>query len=133
MKIGVDIDDVLASFVPEFRARCQRLHGKPEGDLLPSDWSWSNYDLTPEQIADVWANIGATNNFHLTLKPLKDAYKLNELDMEHELYFISARRPGAGLPPAIQSSLWLEEHFGLYRPTVIIAMNKVPVINALRN
>lgn len=125
------MDDVLASFVPEFRARCQKLFGKPDGDLLPLDWGWSNFNLNDNERMDVWNDIAKTPNFHMTLKKMPDTDRLSELDRHHQLYFITARRPGAGFPAHVQTSLWLEDQFDLIRPVVIVATNKVPLINAL--
>jgi 5'(3')-deoxyribonucleotidase len=51
MRIGIDIDDVLADFIVEYVKIANGLFGKPEVDAQPVDWEWSNFELTKEQQA----------------------------------------------------------------------------------
>jgi uncharacterized HAD superfamily protein len=131
MKIGVDIDDVLAEFIPAFRMFCIQLYGKPELNTWPCDWGWTNYGLTEEQIANVWKYIASIKDFHSQLFPKLGTSRLRDLDAAHELYFITARRQGLGERPAIQTAKWLENWFQLDHPQVIVAANKIPLIEAL--
>lgn len=132
MRIGIDVDDVLASFVPVFRDYSLKLFNKPEDpSLLPNDWDWSNYGLSNEEKAKVWEAISETENFHYKLKKLPGTDLLTQISQLHHLYFITARRPGAGLSPEVQTSLWLEENYWLFRPTVIVAQDKIDIVKAL--
>jgi hypothetical protein len=72
-----------------------------------------------------------TPNFFFNLPPCKDTEFLPALAKAHQLFFVSARLPGAGEPPDVQSAKWLEKHYGLDHPCVILAKDKAAIIDAL--
>lgn len=119
MKFGIDLDDTIANFIPVFRQLCRDRFGVPESNIAPRDWGWSNFGLTLEQRAEVWKYIEETRNFHMSLKPLPNTELLRELDDEHNLYFITARKPTKGLTTQEQTRMWLLVHYGITEPAIV--------------
>lgn len=134
MRLGIDLDDVLADFIPVFRKRCQELFGRPHEDVWPCDWEWSNFELTPAELNCVWANIAGEADFHLNLPVKAGTDLLLHLDCtDHELFYITARRNGAGAFSARwQTAHWLKRNFAIQYPTVLVTRDKIPLINALQ-
>jgi uncharacterized HAD superfamily protein len=135
VKIGVDVDGVLADFVSAHRQISRELFGKPENpDTLPTDWNLSNYGLTDAEFDAVWERIKATRNFWMSLKPEPHAgfLEMDELEQQHELYFITSRVPTKGWSVAQQTSMWLDKNYQLFRPIVIPSGEKGLLVKALK-
>lgn len=133
MKIGIDMDDVLVDFLPSFVRLANDLFGRPEIRTKPVDWEFSNAGLTQEEIGVVWAKIRATPYFWQEL-PMLDGVStdvLKSLDLNHELFFITARFPTGGATPKNQSAEWLR-WAGVKNPTVIVEHDKGPIVAALK-
>jgi 5'(3')-deoxyribonucleotidase len=131
MKIGIDVDDVLADFIPAFRIRARELTGKPNSEIEPCDWAWSNFGLTKDEMASVWSSLHNEHEFHLKLNPLPHTDSLTRLYAEHELYFITARFQCLGRPAHIQTAEWIRKHYGIEYPVVIVSNNKAAVASAI--
>lgn len=133
MRIGIDLDDVICDFIGTFVKLANETFGKPEIGTLPIDWEWSNLGLSKEEIDQLWAIIRSTPRFWLDLGK-EDGFSaalLRDLDMEHELFFITARMPTGGDSVKYQSARWLAK-YGVCYPTVLVEHNKSPLAAALK-
>lgn len=144
MKIGIDVDGVLANFNEAFIQRCIDITGKDLFPPRPFDiptWHYpQHYGYTEAEMkfpdGPVWASIIADETFWYMLKPYDDAVEfLSELDHgEHEIYFVTNR---AGVQVKAQTESWIEFHgYGLKSPnfsfpTVLISSLKGDVARAL--
>lgn len=131
MKIGLDIDDVLAEFVPRFRRECRELFGIPEQDIEPTDWGWSNFGLSDAEINAVWRKINNTHNFHESLDRKEDAYGLSYIQGRNTLFFLTTRRQTKGDPVEVQTYRWLQAKFEIAHPTVLVSAKKPELAAAL--
>lgn len=132
MKLGIDVDDVLAGFIDRFRVIAKQMYpGREKFDLAPSDWFWTNWEMTPEENKAIWDKILGIPYFHTGLNVLPDTYLLQELTDKHDCYFVTARYTTGNVSAKLQTEAWLSNRFKISYPTVIIAHHKIPVINAL--
>lgn len=133
LQIGIDVDDVLADFISKHRELCREMFGKPVTDVIPTDWAMTNYGLTREQRDAVWDRIRATEDFWLTLKRKSDCDPCDvaQLDIDHDLYFITSRERSAGESLPHQTAYWIKKHLWVPLPTVIVTSNKGPIAAAL--
>lgn len=135
MKLGIDVDDVLADFVGAFKQIVEQSAGKLITED-PVDWEFSNWHLTPEQLSAAWKRVEETENFWYTLarSPGANPLDLMRLDQKHTLFFITSRILTEGLPTEKQTAMWLNHRLGVMYPTVIVTngMSKGPIIKALQ-
>lgn len=130
MKIGIDVDGVLADFVEGFRPLARRVTGKPcEGDQKL--WDFNDWGLTEEDISTCWNHLKNTANFWMDLNPYPDAYLVTPLSKDHTLYFITTRVPTKGSSVEYQTAAWIYTYFGILYPTVIVTKHKGRVARAL--
>jgi|SRR5882672_1406648 len=132
LKIGVDVDDVLADFIGTFRLICQEVTGR-ELPERPNTWMWDNWNLKPEELEAGWKKVQQTYNFHTTLKSCADleGFDFYEFSQKHRLFYITTRYPNHGDPVEIQTAQWLHWYFNQEFPTVIVTPNKGAVAKAL--
>lgn len=135
MRIGIDLDDVLANFMDKYLAFARARFGRPDVGAAPVDWEWSNVLPDKREQAQVWADALAYPDFWETLDrdPGASQESLQRLDGKHELYFPTARvETYTGLSVRKQSTKWLMKKFGIKYPTVIVAYEKGPMATALK-
>jgi 5'(3')-deoxyribonucleotidase len=144
MKIGIDIDGVLADFNSEFIKRCVDVTGKDLFPPRPFDiptWHYpQHYGYTDADMkypdGPVWQSIVDDPMFWYTLHPYDDAPAfLLPLDHGvHDVYFVT-NRPGPTAKQQTES--WLEFHgYGLHSPnfsfpTVMLSHDKGSIAKAL--
>jgi uncharacterized HAD superfamily protein len=135
MKIGIDVDGVLADFNKTYITRCLDVTGK---DLFPArpfeitTWNYpESYGYTKEEVSAVWESIKADRVFWASLRP----YETTSDDMDalmtrmragDDVYFITAR---PGVNAKRQTEGWLYAQMGLvalhpFTSTVLITSHK---------
>lgn len=116
MRIGFDIDGVLANFVAAYTPLVIDTTGvdlfQPVDWVDPPVYNWNahrGYSL--EEIKASYAVIATSEDFWANLKPLEGARTLapmfDNLNHKHEIYFITSRK---GINPRKQTEGWLAYH-----------------------
>lgn len=141
MRIGFDIDGVLANFIPAYQDLVVEVAGEdrflPGDNVNPPCWNWPQHrGYSEEVVGEVWKQIIASPSFWNGLGPLEGASTLalvyEDLCRRHDLYFITAR-PGARAKA--QTEEWLGYYIaGMsgYDPTVLISSDKGLCCKALK-
>jgi uncharacterized HAD superfamily protein len=131
MKIGFDIDGVLADFIPSYQALFVSLTGRNTfmaGDVYnPPEWNWPSLrGYTEAETKAVWDAIRRNETFWLSLKPMTNNVEalrsvLVDLEHRHEVYYVSDR---SGIDAKRQTKRWLMEQLQYHRahtePTVLL-------------
>ncbi|MDD5366961.1 MAG: hypothetical protein PHR30_16615 [Gallionellaceae bacterium] len=131
MKVGLDIDGVLADFVSAFVETIEAETGL-RIPVPPTSWDWHRHWLSDEQDARVWHHIEENAGFWCNIAsdasvgPARWA-QLADMEWGHDLYFLTYR---PGRVAKWQTEHWLREH-GLWNPTVLITEHKGRVAKAL--
>lgn len=141
IKIGVDLDGVVADFSYKFSTVLRKLYG----DHLPlvtkeskvSHWEWDMWypELNREQYMKAWEHVcnneyGFWEDIPLVDEPeWKNFLTLNEY-ANLDVYFITARAKVPGKSVAQQSQLWLDRN-GWINPQVIVTTEKEHFIKML--
>ena len=131
MRIGCDIDGVLADFRTEFFKMAAQVLGRTRSDSLD--------DLDAVSEADsrrIWRAITQTPNWWLGLAPYEpvEIARLYRLSREHkwEIFFMTTRVPTAGESVQFQTQWWLEQQ-GFYLPSVFTVLgSRGELANSLR-
>lgn len=142
MKIGFDVDGVLANFIRAFQPLVVKHAGgvnlfSPTDIVAPPTWHWPQYRGYSDALMDfksgpVWSEIKRSEEFWLNLEPLPDVATLRmllpDLVRYHDLYFITNR---FGPDVKWQTEQWLLMHLvdasnvecG-FTPTVLVSGEK---------
>lgn len=121
MKIGFDIDGVLADFVSGFAALV------PEYKIDKSSWGLG---LTKTQENVGWRRVDANPEFWYNLDVLN---ALPVIGSQHEVFFITKRRHTPGqLPTSTSAANWLHDKQGVTFPTVLALSNKGEACRAIK-
>lgn len=140
MRIGFDIDGVLADFNTSFIALIKKVTGKnlfPNG-YWPTTWNYpESLGYTAVEVGWAWDAIKAEGNFWRDLGALPDTAALQDWlwngnahnDVYDEFYFITSRM---GKNVKRQTEDWLEEHLELPGLTVLISSEKGALAKALK-
>lgn len=130
MRIGVDVDGVLADFNRAYIPRIISVTGINNFPLDGSGavldvWNYpKKYGYTNKQISTVWDSIRADSTFWLSLEEFPttghDLYYLTQQMTEgHDVYFITAR---VGPTAKRQTEQWLESRLGA--PATVLISNE---------
>ena len=131
MRIGIDVDGVLADFTRVFRLICCRVTGRTL-PLFSLTWEFGNWKLTPDELREAWEIAGDTPNFHMSLPLMPDLTDTALLELgAHTLVFVTTRRPSVGLSIEHQTARWMGYRFGLKYPQICLTKNKGMVAAAL--
>ncbi len=146
MRVGIDVDGVLADFNPVYINTVIKVTGR---DLFPPrpfeirTWDYpESYGYTKEEITAVWKAITADRWFWQDLPEYdtteRDILHLAQLmcDKANDFYFITSR---PGLEAKRQTEAWLTNRFDRYAlayprftPTVLISSAKGMCASALK-
>ena len=141
LRIGVDVDGVLADFNTNFIQRCIDVTGRdlfPERPFDIPTWNYpEHYGYTAAEVSATWDSIKTDPAFWGSLPPLLGAMGclewLRELSQtgQIDLYFVTAR---LGVMAKQQTEMWLATHSGdfMWAPTVLIASDKGTVARGLK-
>jgi hypothetical protein len=133
LRIGIDIDGVLADFRSAFRstaARCLR------HDIAETDDYETLGPLSPDDVRRVWDYIGKTPNWWMDVP----AYEPDQIARLYsvmraanwEVFFMTKRPPSAGDTVQFQTQWWIER-FGFYLPAVMtVPGSRGDIANGLR-
>lgn len=133
LRIGLDVDGVLADFGTAFHEtarRCLRHDVSDAGDPR------SEAALGGRDVKKVWELVGRTTNWWMELKPYEpeQIQRLYELTRaaQWEVFFLTNRPRSGGDSVQFQTQCWLERH-GFYLPAVVtVPGSRGEVANALR-
>lgn len=133
LRVGLDIDGVLADFRSAFRSAAGGLIDPttPVGDADEADRA-----LSESAIKLAWKEVSGTHNWWTTLRPYESAQigRLYRLSRQHnwEVFFMTKRPPTRGETVQVQTQSWLEQH-GFYLPAVVtVPGSRGELANALR-
>jgi hypothetical protein len=135
LRIGFDIDGVVADFRSAFRAAARQSLRRDIAEARSASADASDA-LTPAEIERVWAYIGRTVNWWMEVAPYEPAeiarlYSLSRAAL-WEVFFLTKRPPSAGDTVQFQTQWWLEQH-GFYLPSVVtVPGSRGELANALR-
>ena len=119
MKLGIDIDGVLAEFNTAFK----KYFPKIPDDFVPDVWDWpEKYGATDKEVDAAWAILWNSSRFWSKLAPYPEMVEqskvINNLSADgHEIYFVTAR---VGWNAKFETETWLRR-YGVAYPTVIIS------------
>jgi len=137
MRIGIDVDDVIADFQSEFVGVMNRLYGRPPVGTQPVDWDWSNCEMSAEEMKGAWAEATRVYNLWQYLRPLAtfDAETQNLLHAllkKHDVFFVTNRFDTPGSSPQEQTKKWLRNNADIAMPNVLLAKEKGPMAVVLQ-
>ena len=133
LRIGIDVDGVIADFRTAFHAtalRCLR-RDVPDADDLESAGP-----LSPDDVRRVWEHIAKTQNWWMEV-PAHEPDQIARLysvmrAAGWEVFFMTKRPPSAGDSVQFQTQWWIER-FGFYLPAVLtVPGSRGDVANGLR-
>jgi hypothetical protein len=136
LRLGFDIDGVLANFQGAFRATAVRLGTGNVGDVDSSDSAETGSPLSADDVRRVWNHIAKTPNWWMEI----DAYEPEQIARLYsltraagwEVFFLTKRPPSAGDSVQFQTQWWIER-FGFYLPAVLtVPGSRGEVASALR-
>ena len=116
LRLGVDVDGVVADFRSAFRALAQRELGRAADDV--------EKELSKADVDRLWRLVAGTPNWWLDV-PAYEADQISRLYGESrrgrwEIFFMTSRPASAGDTVQLQTQVWLEK-YGFYLPSVLTA------------
>jgi len=133
LRIGVDVDGVIADFRTAFRAAAMRCLRR---DVADSDDVESTGPLSPDDIRRVWDYIARAQNWWMDVPPYEPdqiarLYSVTRA-LGWEVFFLTKRPPSAGDSVQFQTQWWIER-FGFYLPAVLtVPGSRGDIANGLR-
>jgi hypothetical protein len=131
LRIGIDVDGVLANFHDAFHSAAQACGVRPVGDRDdPKD------SLPQKDVKRVWDYVAETPNWWMTLAPYEPdqiarLYSLTRA-AGWEVFFVTNRPASAGDTVQFQTQWWIER-YGFYLPAVLtVPGSRGQIANGLR-
>jgi hypothetical protein len=133
LRIGFDVDGVIADFRSAFRAAAERCLRR---DVVDSDNPETPGPLSPDDVRRVWEYIARTQNWWMEVPPYEPAQLARLYSMTRaagwEVFFMTKRPPSAGDSVQFQTQWWIER-FGFYLPAVLtVPGSRGDIANGLR-
>jgi hypothetical protein len=114
LRLGIDVDGVVADFRSAFRALAERELGLATGDV--------ETELSKADVDRLWRAVAATTNWWLDVRPHEpdqiERLYAQARKARWEVFFMTSRPPSAGDAVQLQTQVWLERH-GYYLPSVL--------------
>jgi uncharacterized HAD superfamily protein len=136
VKYLIDLDGVVTDFFAGFLSEATRVLQRPVTLVDPTQWDLAlSCQLTKEEEKKVWHAISQSKTFWFELPPHPTltgdvlVQNIAPLTIYEEVYFVTARTQGLRIKH--QTERWLEAH-GVNRPTVVLASEKLPLIQTVR-
>ena len=135
LRLGFDIDGVLANFRAAFRTTAAKLVRGDVGSVDSDDMD-AESPLDAKDVRRVWDYIAKAPNWWMEI----DAYEPEQIARLYgltraagwEVFFMTKRPPSAGDSVQFQTQWWIER-FGFYLPSVLtVPGSRGDVANALR-
>ena len=116
LRLGIDVDGVVADFRSAFRALAERELG-----IAPDD---VEAELSKAQVERLWKSVASTINWWVDIP----AYEPDQIERLYkqarrgrwEVFFMTSRPASGGDTVQLQTQVWLER-FGYYLPAVLTA------------
>jgi len=133
LRIGIDVDGVIADFRTAFHAAAVRCLRR---DVADSDDLETVGPLSPDDVRKVWDYIARTQNWWMDVP----AYEPDQIARLYsltravgwEVFFMTKRPPSAGDSVQFQTQWWIER-FGFYLPAVLtVPGSRGDIANGLR-
>jgi hypothetical protein len=134
IRIGIDVDGVLADFRTAFRDTAARCLHRDVDDTAESESTPGA--LTARDVRRVWEQIEKTQNWWMEVQ----AYEPEQIARLYaitrasgwEVFFLTKRPPSAGDSVQFQTQWWIER-FGFYLPAVLtVPGSRGDIANGLR-
>ena len=114
LRLGIDVDGVVADFRSAFRALAERELGLPASDV--------ETELSKSDVDRLWRVVAETTNWWLDV-PAYEPDQIKRLYAQArtarwEMFFMTSRPPSAGDSVQLQTQVWLERH-GYFLPSVL--------------
>ena len=114
LRLGIDVDGVVADFQSAFRALAERELGLPASDV--------ETELSKSDVDRLWRVVADTTNWWLDV-PAYEPDQIKRLYAQArtarwEMFFMTSRPPSAGDSVQLQTQVWLERH-GYFLPSVL--------------
>lgn len=133
LRVGLDIDGVIANFRDAFKEMAGRSVAAGIGD---TDDPKAARALEQAEVRKIWALVARTPNWWLELQPYEPEQIARLYDLARtggwEVFFLTNRPPSAGDTVQYQTQWWLERQ-GFYMPSVLtVPGSRGEIANALR-
>jgi len=133
IRVGFDMDGVIANFNKTFRETAAKIGGLPDGRDRSEPGARA---LSADAMKRVWDHISRTAQWWLQLDPyepeqIERLYRLSR-ERRWEVYFMTTRPASAGETTQFQTQWWLETH-GFPLPAVLtVPGSRGDAANALK-
>lgn len=133
LRIGFDVDGVLADFRTAFRQTAEHCLRKPVSD---DGAEQSRSALSPDDVRRVWEFIAKAQNWWMEVPAYEPAQIARLYGLTRaagwEVFFLTKRPPSAGDSVQFQTQWWIER-FGFYLPAVMtVPGSRGDIANGLR-
>ena len=134
LRVGLDIDGVLADFRSAFRDTAERCLRKRVADEAEEEQARAS--LNPDEIRRVWDHIAKAPNWWMDVPAYEPAQIARLYGLARaagwEVFFMTKRPPSAGDSVQFQTQWWIER-FGFYLPAVMtVPGSRGDIANGLR-